>query len=202
MRGLIGAAATLAVAVAGGFAIGVALERSGRVDPVAEPDPATVRDSRAVAFDCPGGTVVVALGRADRVAVVGRDEPGDWLELRSPLDQSAVVWMPSAQIDLDGRVGALPVHQCGEPPPPTPPTIPANPADDRPRTTTTTTARSPATTTTEGDSPTTTADDGSSSTTTTTTTDDGSSSTTSSSTTSTSASTTSTTEAVEPGEAP
>jgi hypothetical protein len=200
MRGLIGALATLAVAVAGGFAVGVALERSGRVDPVAEPDPATVRDSRAVAFDCPGGTVVVALGRADRVAVVGRDEPGDWLELRSPLDYAAVVWMPSAQVDLDGRVGALPVHQCGAPPPLPPPTIPANPADDRPLTTTTA-ARSTTTTISGGGSTTTSTTGGGS--TTTSTTEGGSTTTTSSTTpTSTTHATTSTTEADDAGEAP
>lgn len=144
MRGLIVRAALIgvavvALAVVGGFAAGVALERSGTLDPVAEPDAATVRDAMVVTVDCPGGNPVVALGRADRILVTGRDEERDWVELRSPIDVAAVVWLPAAQVDLHGAVGSLPVHTCGAPRP-TPATIPANPADDRPLTTTTTRA--------------------------------------------------------------
>jgi hypothetical protein len=150
------------LAVVAGFGAGVALERSGSVDPVAEPDAATVRDAMVVTVDCPGGNPVVALGRADRILVTGRDEEGDWVELRSPIDLTAVVWLPAAQVDLRGAVGSLPVHTCGAPQP-TPLTIPPDPADDRPRSTTTTRVVVAATSTTDGGATTTTGTDASTS---------------------------------------
>jgi hypothetical protein len=150
------------LAVVAGFGAGVALERSGSVDPVAEPDAATVRDAMVVTVDCPGGNPVVALGRADRILVTGRDEERDWVELRSPIDLDAVVWLPAAQVDLRGAVGSLPVHTCGAPRP-TPVTIPPDPADDRPRSTTTTTRVVVASTSTTDGGATTTSTDASTS---------------------------------------
>jgi hypothetical protein len=149
-------------AVVVGFGAGVALERSGSVDPVAEPDAATVRDAMVVTVDCPGGNPVVALGRADRILVTGRDEERDWVELRSPIDVAAVVWLPAAQVDLRGAVGSLPVHTCGAPQP-TPVTIPPDPADDRPLPTTTRVVVA-STSTTDGGATTTTGTDATSST--------------------------------------
>jgi hypothetical protein len=150
------------LAVVAGFGAGVALERSGTVDPVAEPDAATVRDAMVVTVDCPGGNPVVALGRADRIVVTGRDEERDWVELRSPIDVAAVVWLPADQVDLRGAVGTLPVHTCGAPQP-TPATIPPDPADDRPLRTTTTRVVVASTSTTDAVATTTTGTDASTS---------------------------------------
>ncbi len=115
MCGLIVRAALIGVvvvvlAVVAGFGVGVALERSGSVDPVAEPDAATVRDAMVVTVDCPGGNPVVALGRADRILVTGRDEERDWVELRSPIDARRRGVAP-------GRPGRPP-RRGGQPPGP------------------------------------------------------------------------------------
>jgi len=110
VRRLVVAAAVAGVVTAG--AVGYQLGTSGALDLVAE---ATVTlPDESVAFRlCPGAGEIGRLHRGDRVLLTGTDEDGDWVELRSPLDQFDRVWVPASVVTPD-EVAELPVVSCGD----------------------------------------------------------------------------------------
>ena len=76
----------------------------------------TVADAaNASYFDCPDGTAIGAFGRGDRVLITGRDDSGDWAEVRSPEAANARVWMRSRQVLADRDTTGLPVVGCNVP---------------------------------------------------------------------------------------
>jgi hypothetical protein len=125
----------VAVGLVTGAVTGVVLERTGVVDPLAEPAPVVVRIDRVTVHDCPDGIPVGALARGDRVLATARSGDGDWLEIRSPLDLDGRAWVSSAAIvGDDGEAGVLrlPERSCD---------------DQRPSTTTTSTSATTTSTT-------------------------------------------------------
>jgi hypothetical protein len=127
-RGAAPSALVVALGLVAGAATGLAFERAGVVDPLGEPAPVVVRIDRVTAFDCPDGVPVAALARGDRVLATGRSDDGHWIEIRSPFDLEARVWVGTAAVvgdEGEAAVLGLPDRSCG---------------DDRPSTTTTSTS--------------------------------------------------------------
>ena len=52
--------------------------------------------------------------RGDTVLVVGRDDSGDWLQVRNPDDLFARVWVEADLLVPDGEVGDTPVVPCDD----------------------------------------------------------------------------------------
>lgn len=105
----VGLLAVLGVALAGG-AVGVVLQRSGAVDPLGE-DTVVAAYAEASYFDCPSGSAQGVFVRGDRVYLVGRDESGGWVQVRSPRDTDQRVWIAADQVSQDAVVD-LPVETC------------------------------------------------------------------------------------------
>lgn len=185
------------LAIVGGLAVGTAalvggvlLGVSGAVDLVGDEGaaPAVVTptggddsgggSAGAVAyFACPNERELGELHGGDRVYLTGRDESGDWVELRSPLDASIPVWVRAEVVDPDGdadlpevdcdltelALGATPTTTPEETPEQTTTTTtevddePATPTTTRPSTTPTTSQPpvTPTTTTPQTTTPTT-----------------------------------------------
>ena len=99
----------LGLVVAGG-AVGVVLQRSGAVDPLDE-DTVVAAYAEASYFDCPSGSAQGVFVRGDRVYLVGRDESGGWVQVRSPRDTDQRVWISADQVSPDAVVD-LPVSSC------------------------------------------------------------------------------------------
>ena len=62
-------------------------------------------------YDCPNGGLRGTARPGDRVFVTGRDESGEWLELRDPRNQSTRAWVPVDAVDPDA-VADVPVVPC------------------------------------------------------------------------------------------
>ncbi len=62
-------------------------------------------------YDCPGGAAAGIAYPGDRVYVTGRNEAGDWLELRDPRQQATSRWVPADAVDPD-VVAGVPVRSC------------------------------------------------------------------------------------------
>ncbi len=120
-RFMIGGAVAVAATAAG---VGLWLGVSGAVDLVGDDGaaPAVVTpqggddsgggSAGAVAyFACPNERELGELHGGDRVYLTGRDESGDWVELRSPLDASIPVWVRAEVVDPDGDAD-LPEVDC------------------------------------------------------------------------------------------
>ena len=70
-----------------------------------------VQTQRYSLYDCPGGGLRGTALPGDRVFVTGRNEAGDWLELRDPRNQSNRAWVPAGAVDPDA-VADVPVVPC------------------------------------------------------------------------------------------
>ena len=70
-----------------------------------------VQTQRYSLFDCPDGGLRGTALPGDRVFVTGRNEAGDWLELRDPRNQSNRAWVPAGAVDPDA-VADVPVVPC------------------------------------------------------------------------------------------
>jgi len=70
-----------------------------------------VETQRYSLYDCPDGGLRGTALPGDRVYVTGRNEAGDWLELRDPRNQSNRAWVPADAVDPDAIVD-VPVVQC------------------------------------------------------------------------------------------
>ncbi|HQZ36124.1 MAG TPA: hypothetical protein PK020_16980 [Ilumatobacteraceae bacterium] len=64
-------------------------------------------------FDCPDGALRGSALPGDRVYVTGRNQAGDWLELRDPRNSSNRAWVPATAVDPDA-VADVPVVPCKE----------------------------------------------------------------------------------------
>jgi hypothetical protein len=97
MVGLVvaGAAAVGAVGVALGTSGAIDLFDDGAAPPVETPGGGVPYAS------CPGTVEVGRLRGGDRVYLTGRDESGDWVELRSPVDQIERVWVRADVVEPD-----------------------------------------------------------------------------------------------------
>ena len=98
----VGLLVALGVVVAGGAA-GVVLQRSGAVDPVGE-DTVVAAYAEASFFDCPSGDALGVFVRGDRVYLVGRDDTGGWVQVRSPRDTDQRVWIAADQVAADAVI--------------------------------------------------------------------------------------------------
>ena len=115
-RGAVGGSilAVLGGAAGVGLLVGALLGVTGAVSLLGETG--TVADAaNASYFDCPDGTAIGAFGRGDRVLITGRDDSGDWAEVRSPEAANARVWMRSRQVLADRDTTGLPVVGCNVP---------------------------------------------------------------------------------------
>ena len=70
-----------------------------------------VQTQRYSLYDCPDGGLRGTALPGDRVFVTGRNEAGDWLELRDPRNQSNRAWVPAGAVDPDA-VADVPVVPC------------------------------------------------------------------------------------------
>lgn len=70
-----------------------------------------VQTQRYSLYDCPDGGLRGTALPGDRVYVTGRNETGDWLELRDPRNQTNRAWVPADAVDPDA-VGDVPVVPC------------------------------------------------------------------------------------------
>ena len=70
-----------------------------------------VQTQRYSLYDCPDGGLRGTALPGDRVFVTGRNEAGDWLELRDPRNQSNRAWVPAGAVDPD-TVADVPVVPC------------------------------------------------------------------------------------------
>ncbi len=70
-----------------------------------------VQTQRYSLYDCPDGGLRGTAFPGDRVFVTGRNEAGDWLELRDPRNQSNRAWVPAGAVDPDA-VADVPVVPC------------------------------------------------------------------------------------------
>lgn len=70
-----------------------------------------VETQRYSLYDCPDGGLRGTALPGDRVYVTGRNEAGNWLELRDPRNQSNRAWVPAGAVDPDAVVD-VPVVQC------------------------------------------------------------------------------------------
>ena len=102
-------ALVVAVVVTGGV-LGVALQQGGvfgggdeTIEVALDAVPVT---------DCPDGSDVGDLHRGDRVFATGRDESGDWVEVRDPAGLSGRVWLRAQYLLPDADLSALDVHEC------------------------------------------------------------------------------------------
>jgi hypothetical protein len=114
-RGAAPPAIVVCLGLLAGAATGFVLERAGVVDPLGEPAPVIVRIDRVTAFDCPEGTPVRVLARGDRVVATAQTDDGDWIEIRSPVDLDARVWVSRTAIEGDGGdtgIDRLPEAPC------------------------------------------------------------------------------------------
>lgn len=75
---------------------------------------ATVDVSQYSLYDCPNGALSGQARPGDRVYVVGRDDSGEWLEIRDPRNQAVLRWLPAAAVDPDNVID-VPVHECSRP---------------------------------------------------------------------------------------
>lgn len=111
-RVMIGLAAAGAATVVG---VGVWLGTSGTVDLVDEDSaPATVTESDAGSvayFACPNQVALGVLRAGDRVYLTGQDADGEWVEVRSPLDDGSSAWVRADVVDPD-READLPEVDC------------------------------------------------------------------------------------------
>lgn len=98
----------LAGVIAGGAVVGVGVG-------VATGGPEGVPVLASVStFDCPAGAAVGDLHSGDRILATGRDDSGDWLEVRAPNDQGARVWVEARYVTPDGGTADLDVRSCDE----------------------------------------------------------------------------------------
>lgn len=99
-----------AVALVGAGA-GVGLATAGTLDVVG--DGSVLASADRVSFhDCPGGTPLGDLQRGDRVLVTARDAEGQWVEVRSPDDLGARVWVQASYVTPDENLEGMPVGDC------------------------------------------------------------------------------------------
>jgi hypothetical protein len=98
----------LAGVIAGGAVVGVGVG-------VATGGPEGVPVLASVStFDCPAGAVVGDLHSGDRILATGRDDSGDWLEVRAPNDQGGRVWVEARYVTPDAETADLDVRSCDE----------------------------------------------------------------------------------------
>lgn len=125
---------------------------AGRSDPAPDGAAAAVPLTSAPLWRCPDGAVVGRLTGGDRVLLTGRSDDGVWLELRSPSDLSARVWIAADVVDADAVTDDLPVADC--PAEPLTVAVPVDPATPTPSSTTaptaSTTTSTPSVSTTTG----------------------------------------------------
>jgi hypothetical protein len=107
-RGAVTQALLVAVVVVGTGA-GVGLQQAGVLG---GGETAEVRLERVSAYDCPDGASVGDFHRGDRVLATGRDESGEWIEVRSPVDLGARVWLRTEYLVPDGDLSGLDVREC------------------------------------------------------------------------------------------
>lgn len=84
-------------------ALGIWLGTSGAVDLFAD-DVRSVTPGVLSYYACPNEGVVGELRGGDRVYLTGRDESGDWVEMRSPTGQAVPVWVRADIVDPDREV--------------------------------------------------------------------------------------------------
>jgi hypothetical protein len=106
--------ATRATVIVGGLTaalvVGVALGTTGVVDLTA--DGPEVSAEEVVYYRCPGEGPLENLHGGDRVLATGRDDTGDWVEVRSPLDPDARVWVVASAVEPDDSLDGLPEVTC------------------------------------------------------------------------------------------
>jgi hypothetical protein len=84
---------------------------TGTVDLLGEPT--TVASGAAAPYhQCPGGEQLADFHRGDRVFAPGVDASGEWVEVRSPVDMAARVWVEARFVTGDGPLDDLPVTDC------------------------------------------------------------------------------------------
>ncbi len=89
---------------------GVALGATGAVDLLADGPEISAGD--VVYFRCPGEGPLDDLHGGDRVLATGRDDSGDWVEVRSPLDPDVRVWVAVDAVEPDDSFDELPTVTC------------------------------------------------------------------------------------------
>lgn len=98
---VLGGLATVGVAAGAGVALG------GGDD-----DAAALPLTRVGFYACAGDPEPIGdFHRGDRVVATGRDDSGDWLEVRGP-DLSSRVWVPARFVVADAATGELPAAEC------------------------------------------------------------------------------------------
>jgi len=101
-------------AAGAGLLVGALLGSTGSVSLLSESE-TLAEPAIASYFDCPDGAALGTFGRGDRVLITGRDESGEWAEVRSPESSNSRVWMRSRQVLADGDTTGLPVVECNVP---------------------------------------------------------------------------------------
>jgi hypothetical protein len=101
-------------ALGGGAVIGAALGASGTIDLLAESAAVSPGADGASYYECPAGLSLGTLYRGDRVYLTGRDDSGEWVEVRSPRHLDDRVWLRAAHVEADAAV-ALQVRSCQVP---------------------------------------------------------------------------------------
>lgn len=93
-------------------AAGVVLGATGTVDLVGDQEASVVAPAEVAYYDCPDGGALGNLHGGDRVLATGVDGSGDWVEVRSPLDLDARVWVPGEAVEPDRSLDDLPAVEC------------------------------------------------------------------------------------------
>jgi len=103
----------LAAALAAVCALtGVALGATGVVDVTHEHREVVLPHGVAPYSTCPATPALGWFHGGDRVYATGRDDSGDWIQVRAPFDVTARVWVRRKGVDPDRTFAKLPVVAC------------------------------------------------------------------------------------------
>jgi hypothetical protein len=97
-------------AVAAAGAVGLALGYTGTLS-FSRGAEASVSTGSLTYFACPNTGALGAFSSGDRVYLTGQDDTGEWVQVRSPEDSTARVWIRSESVGPDEQVD-LPVAGC------------------------------------------------------------------------------------------
>jgi hypothetical protein len=88
------------------------LAATGVVDPVDDHQEVAVGGGEVTYHVCPDQAAAGSFHRGDRVYATGRNEAGDWVAVRAPLDVNVRVWVRAEGVDPDRSFDDLPVVGC------------------------------------------------------------------------------------------
>jgi len=100
-------ALTFGGVLAGGVGTGIVIDQAtgGSGTSATTRDPVTY-------YLCPGEEPAGTFHRGDRVLATGQDDTGEWIEVRSPIDLSARVWVAESVLVPDGDLKGLDEKDC------------------------------------------------------------------------------------------